>query len=252
MPRWVHASERGGGDTYVFVGQASAASFAGAELAANEDLAGTVARFISVAVANEMEATESHEAQDGVVRESQDVRSETRAHVEASIGEVKADASYWEKVSTRTGPSTYRYFLRAEIRRSEIARARLMIARDRARRAGRRTVAVILVDPLLQDLEARLRAETRSLVLAREDLAAAAVDPSPRGLVEVARSLEVDAMLEARASAGDERAELRYALRDGTNGAVISSRDFSGPSSRIFELEDELFDSLSQNLEARR
>src|SRR5262245_21095038 len=58
LPRWVRAPETGDGETIVFVGQASASSLDSAEKAAGADLSDTVARFIAVSVASEMESTE--------------------------------------------------------------------------------------------------------------------------------------------------------------------------------------------------
>jgi hypothetical protein len=238
LPRWVRAPDRGDSDTIVFVGQASASSLESAEKAAGADLSDAVARFIAVSVASEMESTETHESSNGKTTESQEVHAETRAHVEASVGKVAADASYWEKVSARTGPATYRYFLRAAIKKSEVARARLAIACDRARQAGRKIIAVVFVDSMIADLETRLAAESGWLVLTRAELAAASPNGAPETIVA---SLSPDAVLAARATVRGEMVTLNYALGKTT-------REVSGASAQLFELEDELWASLQAAL----
>lgn len=229
-PRWVHATERGDADTMVFVGQASASSLENAETAAAADLADSVARFIAVSVAAESEATDTHESSNGQVSESSEAHAETRAHVEASIGRVAPDAKYWEKVSGRTGPATYRYFLRASVKRSEVDRARLAIACDRARRSGKKIIAVVHTDPLLAELAARISAEPKWLVVGPEN------------------QTDADLLLDARASERGDQLAVGYVLKKAGGGSMLSSFERRGSSSALFELEEELWASLAAAL----
>lgn len=229
-PRWVHAADRGDADTMVFVGQASASSLENAETAAAADLADTVARFISVSVAAESEATDTHESSNGQVKESVEAHAETRAHVEASIGRVAPDAKYWEKVAARTGPATFRYFLRASVKRSEVDRARRTIGCDRARRSGKKILAVAHADPMLAELAARISAEPKWWVVGAENQS------------------DADLILDARAAEHGDQLAVGYVLKKAGGGSMVSSFERRGSSSALFEFEEELWASLAAAL----
>lgn len=233
-PRWVRELEAGDAETIVFVGQASAGSLSAAENAANDDLSAAVARFIAVSIASESEATDTHESENGRVKETTEAHVETRAHVEATLGKVVADARYWEKVSLRTGAPSYRFFLRAAVKRSELARARRTIACERARRAGKKIVVLAYSDKVFEGFEDRLASERRDLYV----LAPKEVGPNE------ARELSADVILELTRQSAGESVTLGYVLRGGENSGFSGQKEVRGEEASLFELEDQLWVEL--------
>ncbi len=237
-PRWVREVERGDADTVVFVGQASGTSLSTAEKAANDDLSAAVARFIAVAVASESEATDTHESNNGRIDETADAHVETRAHVEASIGRVVPDARYWEKVSVRTG-SSFRYFLRAAVKRAEITRARLSIACERAKKSGKKVLAIAKSDSVFANFESRFDGGAFYVL-------------GPAELGGEVQQLEPDLLLELVAASSGEELSLSYVLRDGKSAAISAENTVRGAAPALFELEDQLWQNLSSELGRRR
>lgn len=255
-PRWIHRLDRGAVDFVPFTGQAYAPTLEEAKAGAQRDLVASVASYVAVDVASEIEVKDSERTAGGRTESSSEVTQTTRTRAAASLSGVRADEVFWEKVLVSPlvpDRHAYRVFVHARVKRAVITKARLAKQLARQKQTGRRMLVVLpfrsttpapeakaIERAFAEELSRRLGAGEK-LFVGDPGMVDGLVGASPseaEALQTIREALLPDLVVGGSYQLHEGRVKVTYTLYDAEK--ALRSGTATQPWTKLFELQDEL------------